>query len=397
MLYGLLNADHLTARAYSMIPFMWSAGSIFGAAMGGYLARPALTWPSVFPEGNVFSRFPYLLPNAVAAAYIVFAIALGMAFLKETNTRAHPRLSAQLNISDEQTPLLQPEQQTAPPGAQGQLKPKERRVSLASMPPLTAGSTIDIRRLSVSTTADSVKPAIRAEEHDTAIDDAIDDDEAPPKHEYSRAMILLIVQLFLMSYHQMGFSSLTPVFLLDTPSDNAASESSPDLRGGLGYTIRDVGGFMSVNGFAALFIQGVVFAPFVGKVGVWKSVVWMTALSPLVYVVVPFLTAIPHPQAPIGIYAVLILQNFALIIIYPCLLITLKNATPSLSMLGQVNGLAMAGCSGARTVAPPVAGFVYSKAGSAAAWWSVGVVAILAGVLLCFMKPPPQAPDEEEA
>ena len=83
---------------------MWSVGSIFGAAMGGYLARPAETWP--FFKGGIFETFPYLLPNAVAAAYIVFAILIGIAFLKETNVPQRPHLSAKLDESDYRRELI---------------------------------------------------------------------------------------------------------------------------------------------------------------------------------------------------------------------------------------------------------------------------------------------------
>ena len=377
-----------------MIPFMWSAGSILGAAMGGYLARPADTWPSLFPKSSIFTRYPYLLPNFVAAAYIVFAILLGTAFLKETNLQSRPLLFARLDVAEERTPLLSNE--TASNEREEHQKARERRSSLVGMPPLTTGTTVDIRRRSVSTTTDSIKPAISAGDRQFAIDEAVEDEEDEvPKHGYSRAMILFIIQLFLMSYHQMGFGSLTPVFLLDVPSDNATSRSTLDLHGGLGYTVRDVGGFMAVNGAVALVIQAIIIPPFINKAGVWKSFLWMTIICPIVYVFVPFLTAIQRPQLQIGVYAALILQAFTLLIIYPCLLILLKNATPSMSMLGSVNGLAQTGCSGARTVAPPIAGFVYSKAGSAAAWWSVGAVALIAAISLFVMKPPPPDPAEE--
>ena len=378
-----------------MIPFMWSAGSIFGAALGGYLARPADTWPSRFPKNNIFTRYPYLLPNFVAAAFIIFAISVSMVFLKETNIHSKPLLSAQLDASDERTPLIRGSMHS---DRADQGKSEERRVSTTGMPPLTAGTTIDIRRLSTSTSADSSRPRFSSRDLRASIEEAIDEEEEEevPKNAYSRAMILLIMQLFLMSYHQMGFSSLIPVFLLDGPSDNTSSDSRLDLQGGLGYKVRDVGQFMAGLGIAAMLIQVSILPPFIARVGVWRSFVWMTVLCPLVYVFAPFLTAVPRPQLPIGVYGVLVLQSFTLLIVYPCLLIALKNATPSLAMLGRVNGLAMACCSGARTFSPPAAGFVYSKAGSAGAFWSVGAVAVVAAVLIVFMEPPPSPPTDND-
>lgn len=372
-----------------MIPFMWSFGSIFGAALGGYLARPADTWPARFPKNSIFSRYPYLLPNFIAAVFIIFAILVSVVFLKETNIHRKPVLSARLDVSDERTPLVSGSTHEE---EVDQDKPRERRTSTTGMPGLTAGTTIDIRRLSTGTAADSIRPRVSSGDLHTAIEEAIDEEEEAPKHEYSRAMILLIMQLFLMSYHQMGFASLMPVFLLDGPTDNASSDSRLDLHGGLGYTVRDVGQFMAGLSVASMVIQIFILPPFIARIGMWKSFVWMTILCPLVYVFAPFLTDLPRPQTPIGVYATMVLNSFTVLIIYPCLLIALKNATPSMGMLGSVNGLAMAGCSGARTISPPAAGFVYSKAGSAAAFWSVGAAAVMAAMLILFMKPPAASP-----
>ncbi|ETN41435.1 uncharacterized protein HMPREF1541_03371 [Cyphellophora europaea CBS 101466] len=378
-------------RAYSMIPFMWFFGSIIGSSMGGLLARPADTWGAF--KDTIFDEYPYLLPNLVAAAYIVIAIVVGIIWLKETNIYAMASTKTSHGSADERTPLIR-EPESAPPTEGEEQKTVARRRSMASIQPVTTGTTVDLRRLSNLTTASSVKPRLSA--HDirgSALEDSFLDD-APPAQGYNRWMILFILQLILMSYHSMAFGSLMPIFLLDEPSPGI-SDTALDLHGGLGYTLRDVGAFMSINGIVAIFVQGVLFAPVVEWLGVWKTFVLLTVLAPLAYVFPPFLTMIPHAQAPIGIYANLILQNFLLIIIYPCLLILLKDATPTMAMLGQVNGLAMAACSGARTIAPPLVGFIYGSVGSAAGWWSIGAAAIIAGALIPFMKRPPR-PDEED-
>jgi hypothetical protein len=379
-----------------MIPFMWFFGSIIGSSMGGLLAKPATTWPSL--RGGIFDKFPYLLPNLVAAVYIVFAIAAGIAFLKETNEYAMPK-AKQSKITDqridERTPLIR-EPAPADDSTDAEQKGIARRrsmASIASVQPVTTGTTVDLRRLSNITTTSSVKPHLSVPDFNgCAIEDSATLEEEPARG-WNRSMILAIIQLALMSYHSMAFGSLMPVFLLDEPK--VVSMAGVDLQGGLGYTVRDVGGFMSINGFVAIIVQGVIFAPFVERLGVWRTFVLLTCLAPMAYIFPPFLTMIPHPKAPIGIYANLILQNFLLIIIYPCLLIILKDATPTMAMLGQVNGIAMAACSGARTIAPPFVGWVYGAAGSAYAWWSIGAVALSAAALILFMKRPSR-PDEDD-
>lgn len=203
----------------------------------------------------------------------------------------------------------------------------------------------------------------------------------PPIKAFNRSAIMWIVAIIIMCYHQMAFASLLPIYLLDDPR----KPSFIDLRGGLGYTVHDVGTYMSVSGVIALVIQATIFPVFVGRVGVWKSLVSLLILCPITYIIVPLLS---DSVLPAGVYAVLTLQNFFMIIIYPCLLIALKNATPSSLVLGKVNGLAMSACSGARTVAPPLAGVIYSASGSGAAWWSIAAVAAVGAFELCWIARP---------
>ncbi|KAK8073088.1 hypothetical protein PG996_006436 [Apiospora saccharicola] len=215
------------------------------------------------------------------------------------------------------------------------------------------------------------------------------------KGAFNFTIIMLTLALVLVSYHQMAFVTLLPTHLLDDPSPGYAGGGHLDLRGGLGYTVHDVGVYLSVNGVLGLLIQGLVFPPFVDKVGVWRSFVWMVVLYPLAYVVMPFVSVFPSSSAASHdgsggaggsaqqsalIYLALVLQSIFGIIVIPCALILLKDATPSPRVLGRVNGLAMSGCCLARTISPPLVGVIYAAGGSAAAWFSCAGFALL-GIL----------------
>jgi hypothetical protein len=367
-----------------MPPFMWSMGTILGAAMGGYLAEPAKYYPTVFSQEGLFGEYPYLLPNLVAVGFILVAIIQGYIFLKETNPAVRSRqLQRQEETPDERTPL-RPTQRRG--SVMEVISPGERRPSFisGSMPTMTEPS-FNLRRGSV-TTLYSVRSIVPDAPELSAVEEG---DDVPVK-AFNRAVLLWILAVVIMCYHQMAFASLLPIYFLDTPT---LSSTSLDLKGGLGYTVHDVGAFMSINGILALMIQGTIFPVFVGKIGVWKSLVSLLILCPVTYIVVPFLSLLTPSTRQFGIYAVLVLQNFFMIIIYPCLLIALKNATPSSLVLGRVNGLAMSACSGARTIAPPLCGIIYGAAGSAVAWWSVAVVAGLGIVQLYWLPRPKDGAD----
>ncbi|KAI9893956.1 MAG: hypothetical protein M1814_005509 [Vezdaea aestivalis] len=72
-------------KAYAVMPFVWCLGSILGPAMGGALADPCTSYPTMFPRGTVFDKFPYLLPNLVCAIILVFGVVVGLLFLEETH------------------------------------------------------------------------------------------------------------------------------------------------------------------------------------------------------------------------------------------------------------------------------------------------------------------------
>ena len=66
--------------------------SILGPALGGALAQPCESYPSMFARDTIFDRFPFLLPNLVCTAILVCGVTIGILFLEETHEdRKHKR------------------------------------------------------------------------------------------------------------------------------------------------------------------------------------------------------------------------------------------------------------------------------------------------------------------
>lgn len=105
MVGELVTKPEHEPRAYSIMPFVWSIGTIIGPCIGGTFADPHLNWPNAFPRGSLFDRFPYLLPNLMCAALLFVSIILGYFLLQET----HPGLATKIISDDpftsEETPL----------------------------------------------------------------------------------------------------------------------------------------------------------------------------------------------------------------------------------------------------------------------------------------------------
>ena len=53
--------------------------------IGGALAKPVDTLPSVFAPGSIWDRFPYLLPNLFSTICVSVGVVIGLLFLEETH------------------------------------------------------------------------------------------------------------------------------------------------------------------------------------------------------------------------------------------------------------------------------------------------------------------------
>lgn len=208
---------------------------------------------------------------------------------------------------------------------------------------------------------------------------------------FTRKVVMIVVALGIFTYHSMAYDHLLPIFLQDERVPEATAGASPfRIPGGLGLTTTSVGIIMSINGLIALFIQAVIFPLFASWFGVWKTFVIVTILHPIAYFIMPFLAFVPENLLYPGIWACLTIRNFTSILAYPVLLILLKEATSSPSILGKVNGLAASAGAACRTIAPPLAGYLYGvgiEIGfTGLAWWGSGVVAIAGAVQILSVK-----------
>lgn len=203
---------------------------------------------------------------------------------------------------------------------------------------------------------------------------------------------MLVIALAIFTYHSMTYDHLFPIFLQDenTSGHSAGHHAFPDIPGGVGLSTQTVGMVMSTDGIIALVIQSLIFPALASWLGVWRLFVVVTVLHPIAYFIVPFIALLPQHLVFIGIFACLIVRNILSIIDYPVLLILIKQASPSDSVLGKINGLAASAGAASRTIAPPIAGFLYSAGAAmgctALAWWGSSFVALLGAAQLWFMQ-----------
>ncbi|KAH6687728.1 major facilitator superfamily domain-containing protein [Plectosphaerella plurivora] len=361
-------------RAYSVMPFVWSIGTILGPFVGGTFSTPHEAFPDMFPVGSIFWQYPYLLPNLVCAALLFASIILGWFLLVETHPDMQPgSVPAAPAYISEETPLL--------------------------------------------ATSDAIKrPSIdmRDETYGTInFEDDEDENTAEKKREescniFTKRIMSIVVALCIFTYHSMTFDHLMPIFFEDDRVRNdtlsilalASGGNAHSLSpGGLGLSPRDVGLVMAVDGGIALFVQAVIFPFAAKKMGIYRLFIIVTVLHPIAYMLVPNLLLVPDSAIYPAIYICLAVRNILSIILYPLLLILLKEACPSPKALGKVNGFAASAGAGCRMIAPPIAGALYTygiKRGSAGvAWYGSAIVAAF-GAMQCFSVPREKSAEKTE-
>lgn len=367
MVGELVKKPEHEPRAYAVMPFVWSIGTIIGPAIGGSFADPSKTFPSVFSPNGIFATFPFLLPNLICAGLLLISILFGYFLLMETHPDLQPwSTQEELDNTNAETPLL-----------------------------ATAGATANADGVDLRSDSYGTFNTVEIDEEKQWVVNA-DGSSRPhparrePTKIVTRRVLMIVVALGIFTYHSMTYDHLLPIFLQDerTPGHISKLASSPfDVPGGLGLTTPAVGIIMSFNGLIALFIQAIVFPLFASWLGVWKVFVMVTLLHPIEYIMVPYLAFLPPNLVYPGIWVCLTVRNFTSILAYPVILILLKEASPSHAVLGRINGLAASAGAACRTVAPPVAGYLYGLGAdigfTGLAWWGSAAVAI-AGAIQMF-------------
>jgi hypothetical protein len=332
--------------------------------IGGLFADPHVSYPNLFPKGSLFDHFPYLLPNLICAAMLLVSIVLGYFLLEETHPDMQPRvLLPDDTFLSENTPLIETSDAMKRPA-------------------------VDLRDENYGT--------MRSRDAAPAAAPGWTKEQQPPISIFCKRIMAIILALSIFTYHSMTFDHLLPIFFEDdrVPSNNniptalALASGSPFYSpGGLGMSLQAVGVVMAVQGAIALFMQAVVFPIMAERVGIYRLFLLITVLHPIVYLIVPWLLYVPEAALWPAIYVVLTVRNFFSILLYPLLLILIKEATPSSTVLGRVNGLAASAGAACRMVAPPVAGYLYAMGRrvdcTALAWYGSAIVAVV-GAVQCF-------------
>ncbi|KAI0861307.1 major facilitator superfamily transporter [Xylaria cubensis] len=335
MVAEMVQDRQLQPKAFSIMPLVWSIGSVFGPAFGGLFAKPAEQFPGLFGNSHFLKKFPFALPNILAGVVFLVSLSTAALFLKETlQSKRHTRdwgliLGERIKEAFKENPF------------RGQQK--LRRYSLqdaeASAPLLQAdGSSSKATRYEKP-----VAPSMSA--------------------VFTRQTVINLVAYTFLALHSVAFDQVLPVFLNYPVQEHTRENTFPPLffSGGFGLNSGRIGTIFTLYGIMSGAIQFVLFPALCARFGVLGCFRVCVLLFPLVYFVLPFTVLIEDVRLRYAaLLAAMVTKAFAVIVGFPCSTILLTNSAASLSILGTLNGFATTFSALGRASGPALAGVAFS-------------------------------------
>ncbi|OJZ83900.1 hypothetical protein ASPFODRAFT_140080 [Aspergillus luchuensis CBS 106.47] len=354
MVAEMVPQKELQPRAFSIMPLVWTIGSIFGPAFGGALARPAEKHPGLFGGSEFLRNWPFALPNIAAAAFFVVGIATGWLFLHET-------LAA---------------------------KKHQRDYGLVVGEALTSSCTSSRKKKSESHASDAEREALLPQSTTTRPATAAKKAKPTWAEIFTPQSRLVLLAYALMSMHAMAFDSVLPVFL---HSPVQQYDGNPDMKlpfkftGGFGIDSQTIGIYYTLIGILGMFIQFLIFPWAAHRFGVLNCLKAVVSVFPVIYMLTPFTVLLPVPWLRnVAIFLLMFGKLAASIFGFPCTTILLTNSASSMSVLGTLNGVGTSVSAVGRAVGPAVIGGAYSwgvkRGWGILPWWVCGVFGMLSAV-----------------
>ncbi|KAL1961965.1 hypothetical protein VTN77DRAFT_700 [Rasamsonia byssochlamydoides] len=369
-------------RAYSIMPFVWCLGSIIGPALGGALAQPCQNYHGLCKPGTIFDRFPFLLPNLVCVAILVFGITIGILFLEETHAEKKYRRDPGLELGR----WLLGKFSGGHMCSSNEEKAEENREGDFG---LFEDDPPPVYRSREASPRPSSADGPRSVAADDDVEEQCNNKGLGFSKAFTKQVIFNIVSYGILAYHSVSFDQLMPVFL-STPKSDDAVVLPFKFTGGLALSTKTIGFMLAIQGVYSMIAQLWLFPFVVRHFGTLRTFRFVLMIWPPLYFAVPYLILLPKSLQIPAVYVALMGKITLHVIAFPSSAILLANAAPSLTVLGSINGVAASTASLSRALGPTITGLLHSKGlesgYSVLAWWACGVVCVIGAIESCFME-----------
>ncbi|KAF2110948.1 major facilitator superfamily domain-containing protein [Lophiotrema nucula] len=363
MVAELCPWKELQPRAFSIMPLVYTIGAVFGPTLGGALSNP-LRVDFTKPRGDSFlQRYPFVLPNLVAACFFTVGIVTGVLFLKETLESKKNECDYGLVLGAKITAWVRKTFNI----------PRRKKKTHQEQEPLL-GSRKGNPDEEVAPNEASTHPIIM--EKKPSVRDVLS----------YQTTLNLVVYTFLALY-TIAYDQLLPVFMHHpTQSINDPNVSLPlKFAGGFGINSARIGALFTFFSVSSTLCQFLVFPPVARKLGIVRCLRIAFLIFPVIFFITPFTALIPDPTVQQVVMVVLMMiRGIGGTFAFPTSTIMLTNSAASLKVLGTLNGLATSVSAIGRAIGPASAGglFTYGvKRGYIIVpFWALSALSLIASI-----------------
>ncbi|KAF2010621.1 MFS general substrate transporter [Aaosphaeria arxii CBS 175.79] len=353
----------LQPRAFSIMPLVFTVGSIIGPSLGGGLSNPMGVDPNGPRGTSLLERYPYCLPNIVAACFFITGIITGWLFLKETLESKKNAPDYGRMVGDKLTAWFR----------------KTFRISK--------------REKKIHHHHHEREPLLGSKDVDDEETGAPDAAAIKPTRSLSALEILTpqtqlnLIVYTLLAFFSLSYDQLLPVFMHHPPQsiDDPAVKLPLKFSGGFGIDSRRIGAIFTVFSIACTLFQFLAFPAITRHFGVLPCLRMSLCIYPFVFFITPFVSLLPTQSTKeLGICALMIVRGFAGTFAFPCSTIMITNSAPSLRVLGVLNGLATSVSAVGRAAGPATGGNLFTLGAKIGyviiPFWALSVIAAAAFV-----------------
>lgn len=355
MVAEMVPERELQPRAFSIMPLVWSLGSVIGPSFGGFFAEPAKQYPAIFGNIEFFKRFPFALPNLVLTTFFLISATSATLFLHETLPSKRGHRDWGLLVGDRIKRTLRRSTPT----------PSTRRASFVD-----GEATAPLLPSKVIPTKHRHEPY---GQHKESV--------------FTRQTVINLLAYSFLAFHSVAYDQVLSVFLYHPVEDKTPENFKFPFyfSGGFGLEHGQIGLIFTLYGIVCGVIQFLLYPPIVTRFGVLRCFRVCCLLMPLVYFLTPYCVLFPTAQGRlIALLVVLLIKAAAIIVAFPSTTILLTNSCTSLSVLGTLNGYATTFSGIGRALGPASTGAVFTWGADngymVTPWFYLMFVAILGAI-----------------
>ncbi|EJU00149.1 MFS general substrate transporter [Dacryopinax primogenitus] len=339
------------ARAFSFLSPAWAIGSIIAPIIGGFLSKPAESFPDIFGNVQLFKTFSYALPCIAGAALTSTGLFVGIFVLKETLPTKKRKVAPKHPVQEANEHHHHPHRHDY-----GGLNTFP--VETEEEPPIEAGITL------------------------------------------GEMLMIPSIRMVLLSYTLLGLITICVdnIFVLWM--------YTPLRGGGIGLMPSQIGTVLASVGVISTFIGLFVFPYLQRRIGTTPIYRFCMSLYILIVILFPtihYLAQINTQAAVIGVGLIAVLKSMGGTV-FACVMILVNMSSPSRTSLGRVNGAAQTSAAMMRTIGPTMASSLFALsnhrrlAGGMAVYLVLGALAVAsAGITFLVQEATPEEAKQSQS